>query len=334
MTDPKPKRPSYRWASFAAILLAGVLLFLALRDMDWASVQATFQKGKVGLILLGVAVALISFLARGLRWWVLLSASKPVRRANVFWVMMVGYLGNNLLPGRVGEVIRTVVISRIEGLSLGFSLATVISERVLDAVFLILIASLSMLSYKNFPETISGAVRSFGILGLVGLAFLLIAYKFRAQFEQMALRLTLPLQIKEKVTSGLTHFLSGLGAFQQPAQAARFLGLTVFIWLCDALGCRLVASAFTLEISIPQALFFLAALGLSSSLPATPGYIGVFQFIAVTILPLFGFLQSEALVYVLAIQMVNYLTVICLGSLGLWRLGLGVQEVRGVLSRS
>jgi uncharacterized protein (TIRG00374 family) len=334
LKDPKPQRSSFRWASLFAILLAGVLLFLALRDMDWALALATFQKGQVGLILISAAVAVISFIARGLRWWVLLRAARPVRRANVFWVTMVGYLGNNLLPGRAGEVIRTVIISRIERLSLGFSLATVISERVLDAVFLILIAALSMLSYHNFPESVSGAVRSFGILGLVGLAFLLLAYRFRARFEKWALRLPLTVWMKERVTAGLTNFLSGLGAFQKPVQAAGFLGLTIFIWLCDALGCKLVASAFNLEISILQALFFLAVLGLSSSLPATPGYIGVFQFVAVTILPLFGFLKSEALVYILAVQMVNYLTVICLGLLGLWRLGLGVQEVRGVLRRS
>jgi uncharacterized protein (TIRG00374 family) len=334
LADHKPKPHSYRWVSIAAVLLAGLLLCLALRDIDWETVLKTFQSAQFGWILLGAAVAVISFLARGLRWWVLLSSAKPVRRAHVFWVMMVGYLGNNLLPGRAGELVRTVVISRSEGLTLGFSLATVISERVLDAVFLILIASISMLSNQNFPGSVSGAVRSLGIVGLIGLAVLLLAYRFRAVLEEWALRLPLPAWLKQKAISGLTHFLSGLGAFQKPAQAVGFLGLTILIWLLDALGCTLVGIAFNLTITIPQALLFLAALGLSSSLPATPGYVGVFQFVAVTVLPLFGFLKSEALVFVLVLQMVNYFTVICLGCFGLWRIGLGVKEVQRVLTRA
>jgi hypothetical protein len=313
--------------------LAAILLYLSLRGIDWGSVLKTFQTAQVGWIIIGSAVAVISFVARGLRWWVLLRAEKPIRKAKVFWVMMVGYLGNNLLPGRAGELIRTVVVSRSEGLSLGFTLATVISERLLDAIFLILIGSISMLFYPAFPDAIAGALRSLGAMGLIGLAFLLLAYRFRAVLEHWALRLRLPDRLKQRAISGLTHFLSGLGAFQRPVQAIGFLSLTILIWLLDALGCTIVASAFHLRITIPQALLFLAALGLSSSLPSTPGYVGVFQFVAVTVLPLFGFSRSEALVFILAIQMVNYLTVICLGCLGLWRLGLGIKDVRRVLDR-
>lgn len=333
MADLRPTTHSFRWASLAAIFLAAILLYLSLRGIDWGSVLKTFQSARVGWIIPGTAVAVISFLTRGLRWWVLLRAEKPVRKANVFWVMMTGYLGNNLLPGRAGELIRTVVVSRLEGLSLGFTLATVISERVLDAVFLILIASVSMLFFQEFPDSIAGAVRGLGIVGLVGLAILLLAYRFRSGLERWALRLRLPAWLKQRAISGLTHFLSGLGAFQRPVQAAGFLGLTVIIWLLDALGCTIIGKALHLTISIPQALLFLASLGLSSSLPATPGYVGVFQFIAVTVLPLFGFSRSEALVFILVVQMVNYLTVICLGCLGLWRSGLGFKDVRRVLDR-
>jgi hypothetical protein len=64
----------------------------------------------------------------------------------------------------------------------------------------------------------------------------------------------------------------------------------------------------------------LAALGLSSALPSTPGYVGVYQFVAVSVLTPFGFTQSQALVFILAYQAVNYAVICVWGLLGLWRL--------------
>jgi glycosyltransferase 2 family protein len=334
LKTPEKGKRSYRWYSLFSILLASFLLYLALRGVDWDAILTLLRRGKIGFLLLGAMIATISFLVRGLRWRLLLSAEKLARFSKVFWAMMLGYLGNNFLPGRAGELVRTVLVSRSEGLSFGFSLATAISERVLDAIALISIGAASILFSKNLPTYLSGLVRSFALIGLIGLSAMIVFYRFRWVIEKWALRLPLPGRVRDRFTTGLNHFFKGLGAFQHPAQAARFVIFTAIIWFLDAFGCTLVGYAFNLTITIPQSLLFLAALGLSSSLPSTPGYVGIYQFVAVTLLPLFGFLKSEALVFVLATQLINYVTVISLSSMGLWRLGLGAREVRGILSRS
>jgi glycosyltransferase 2 family protein len=72
----------------------------------------------------------------------------------------------------------------------------------------------------------------------------------------------------------------------------------------------------------------IAALGLSSAAPSTPGYVGIYQFVAVTVLAPFGFARDEALAFILATQAVNvYAVVIVWGTLGLW--SLGVRSLRG-----
>jgi uncharacterized membrane protein YbhN (UPF0104 family) len=71
---------------------------------------------------------------------------------------------------------------------------------------------------------------------------------------------------------------------------------------------------------LPQALLLLAALGLASAAPSTPGYVGIYQFVAVAVLQPFGFSQSEALAYVLVAQAAIYVVVLVWGVLGLWRL--------------
>jgi len=96
--------------------------------------------------------------------------------------------------------------------------------------------------------------------------------------------------------------------------------LTLIIWLMDAAAALVIARSLSLTLTITEALFFMTALALSSALPSTPGYLGVYQFVAVTVLPVFGFSPSEALAYLIAFQAAAYVVVVIWGLWGMWRL--------------
>jgi len=104
---------------------------------------------------------------------------------------------------------------------------------------------------------------------------------------------------------------------------ALFLGLTAAVWLIDATAMIICANGFDLTITYQIALLMLAALGLASAAPSTPGYVGIYQTVAVGILPLFGFSKEDAITLILAVQGTIYLTIIPWGLLGLWRLSVG-----------
>jgi uncharacterized membrane protein YbhN (UPF0104 family) len=110
-------------------------------------------------------------------------------------------------------------------------------------------------------------------------------------------------------------------AFQHVGRGVGFAALTAVIWSADSLVLILVAQAFHLSLAPAQALLMVAALGLSSAVPSTPGYVGIYQFVAVTVLAPFGFTRDDALAFILAAQAVIYLVVIVWGPLGLWALG-------------
>jgi uncharacterized membrane protein YbhN (UPF0104 family) len=118
----------------------------------------------------------------------------------------------------------------------------------------------------------------------------------------------------------VASFLVGAAALQHWVRLGQFLLFSAAIWTLDMLTSLQVARAFSLELSPALALVLLAALGLSSALPSTPGYVGVYQLVAVAVLTPFGFTQSQALVYILAYQAVNYLVISVWGLLGLWKL--------------
>jgi uncharacterized membrane protein YbhN (UPF0104 family) len=127
-------------------------------------------------------------------------------------------------------------------------------------------------------------------------------------------------RIHEILSALVSRFLFGLRAIRSPPRAALFYGLTAIIWSNDAIALMICAQALGPSLGFSAALLTLSALGLSSSAPSTPGFIGIYQFVAVTVLPLFGFRQVDALAFILALQGVIYVYIIPWGLIGLWRL--------------
>jgi glycosyltransferase 2 family protein len=98
----------------------------------------------------------------------------------------------------------------------------------------------------------------------------------------------------------------------------RFVLLTAVIWGIDACNAVLVARALGMSLTLPAALLLLTGLGLGSALPSTPGYIGIYQFVAVTVLAPFHFSRADALAYVLVLQALGYVVIAFWGLVGLW----------------
>jgi uncharacterized protein (TIRG00374 family) len=313
-------RPARWWTALLALLVAGILLVLAFRGANWNEMWATAQRGNTAYLAIGCALLSSSGLLRGLRWRVLLSSERGLSAAAVFWATMVGYLGNALLPARAGEVIRSVLIGRHATISKSYVLATVLTERILDGLALLAIGSLGIAALPSVPAALLAASRTFLVVVVAGGLALLVLPSFRHVLPAWLARLPLKAQWRDRLGGMALEFLLGMRAFQHPRRALSFAALTASIWIEDSMLALVVARAFGLTLTVPQAVVFLASLGLSSAAPSTPGYLGIYQFVAVAVLVPFGFSQNEALVYILAFQMVSYVVVLTWGSLGLWRL--------------
>lgn len=320
-----------RWLLVVSFALAVVLLVLAVRGVDWNAMLATARQGRLGYLVAAFAVLTISYFQRGMRWRVLLSAEKPVALSDAFWATCVGYLGNSFLPARAGELIRTVLIGQAANISKSYVLATALTERILDVPTLVLFTLLSIPFVGTLPDAIVAASRVLAVVSLAGVGVLFLAPRFQGLIIRLLGRLPLPGSLLERLLTLTEEFLLGMRAFQHVRRALAFAGLTITIWSTDVVVALLIANAFSLTLSAPQALLLLAALGLSSAIPSTPGYVGIYQFVAVTVLVPFGFTQDEALVYIIAFQLVTYVGVTIWGAVGLWRLGV---SRRGLLDES
>ena len=143
------------------------------------------------------------------------------------------------------------------------------------------------------------------------------------QIEKVLRWIPFPPLLRDRLLGFAEQILLGLRAFHDTGRLLRFTALTVLIWTLDASGSMVAARAFDIHMTFPVALLLLAGMGLGSALPATPGYVGIYQFAAVTILPPFGIDRNAALAYIIVMQALGYAVVSVLGLLGLYHIRTG-----------
>lgn len=246
----------------------------------------------------------------------------------VFWGTMVGYLGNSFLPARAGEVARSLLMSRHGSLSRTYVLTTALAERLSDVIALVLWSSLILLSGTTAkPQWLTDVSRTMAVVAAIGAVIIAVVPHTGRLVEALLLRL--PLGHLQKPLLGLAEqILLGLHAFHQWGRFLGFAVLTVVIWLCDACTAITLGRALGLEIGLAVAILLITSLGLSSALPSTPGYVGIYQFVAVTVLAPFGISKDNALAFILLYQALSYFLVLLYGLPGLYML-----EGRGAFRR-
>jgi glycosyltransferase 2 family protein len=318
--------PSVRWSSrmragsfTIAALLAAALLYYSLRGIEWRQVVRIVAGAAPGRLALAAGIATTTLFLRACRWRVLLNAEGTVSVSTAFWATAAGYFGNNFLPARAGELVRTLMISSRSGLETTYVLATALSERAADAVALVIISAVVLPILPAAPGWLADAARPLAILG--SLAAMAIAFlpRFESAARAAIERAPLPHACRPRVIAVMEHGLHGMRAFHDMRRLSQFLALTAVIWTMDAFASVIVAKALGFAMPVPVAFLLMASLGLGSALPSTPGYVGIYQFVAVTVLTPFDFTRNDAIAYILVAQALAYTVVAIWGSAGLWR---------------
>jgi uncharacterized protein (TIRG00374 family) len=313
-----PFRRIVRWV--LVISLAATLLWWSVRETDWRHVGAILAHAHWTLIALACTIGSGSFFLRALRWRVLLSARERLGAVTVFWATMAGYLCNNLLPGRAGEFVRSVMISRRSSLSKTYVLTTTLTERLTDAIVLVIVSRLLLITMQQRPAWMDRASTLAFALGLLGASLVVGLRFFHGIIGRVLTALPLPTRFSARLAGWLEQVVLGFSALDHFGRAASFCGLTLSIWMMDAVSSMVIAHALGLTLSFPLAVLLITALGLGSALPSAPGFVGIFQFVAITVLVPFGFTREEALTYILVAQAGSYLVVALWGLLGMWRI--------------
>jgi len=308
-----------RKAVYAAIAIgiAGSLLYVSLRGIAWSDVGQVLARAQIGFVAAAFAIATVSLFLRGYRWRALIGHESRLPVSSTFFAAAAGYLGNNVMPARAGEVLRTVMISSRSGLSKAYILTTAVTERVSDGIALVAISAGALLALPYTPGWLAHATRPMCLFAAAGVLATIFAPRLQSLTQWMAARIPFLAARSKPLLEAVSNIVRATRRLHDLNLLGRFLGLTAAIWLLDSFVAVFCARAIGLHMSVPLALLLNAALGLSSAVPSTPGCVGIFQFVAVSVMTPFGFSQNNAIAYILLAQASSYALVFVWGGLGL-----------------
>ncbi|MGH2607141.1 MAG: lysylphosphatidylglycerol synthase transmembrane domain-containing protein, partial [Anaerolineales bacterium] len=251
-----------RWQIWLGLAVSAVFLAWALRGLRLESVWQAARRAEVAWLVPGVAVYFIAVWARAWRWRYLLHPLGQVSTRAAFPIVAIGYMGNNLYPARLGELLRAYILRRRTGIAVSGSLATIVVERALDGVVMLGFV------FLNLPELARAAGESgeagaglaeqvYPLAVLGGIAFLgaTAAFLGLAIFPRPAARLLewssgiLPERARPRARSSGERFLAGLASLRSPAAAPMLLLTSALIWLLETGKYWFVMHAFPFRVS-------------------------------------------------------------------------------------
>ncbi|MFN0069995.1 MAG: lysylphosphatidylglycerol synthase transmembrane domain-containing protein [Chloroflexota bacterium] len=307
--------------AFVALLLRGVNLGDLLQHI--LSLNVLFILPAMAAYFLGVWL-------RALRWQRLLEpvAAVSARRLNV--VELIGFGVNNVLPVRLGEVLRAWLVLRSHGVPAAATLGSIVVERILDGLFLCLILLTGLLSLPLEDWMRQGVILAATAFGLatVGIFVAALAPRFVTGCLGLVLR-PASTHLRDLVLKHAAAFLEGFATLRRVSVLVPVLGLTVACWLAEASVYWLLLIGFALPVGLGGAMLGMSAANLATIIPSSPGYVGTFHLPLQSVLSSgFGIGQAEAAAYAIVTHAVLVLPIAVLGIILLAREGLSLSAVQ------
>jgi uncharacterized protein (TIRG00374 family) len=297
------------------LAVSAALLIYFFRDVDLAVVMSRLGQTIWTFLALSVVLNFASIWMRAWRWYYLFPPG--ARPTHLFRALVIGYMGNNLLPLRAGELVRIYVASR-RGPRFWTTFATVVVERVLDGLAVGLIVAALLLVGKVPPELRWSIVVFLGVdlLGLLIVAALAAAPgACRVVVETLFHRFG---WLERRLLALLETMTEGLKGLREASHLLPIAGFSVAVWAAFALSIWTALHAAHLDLPVMAAWTVVAFLGLGVSLPSSPGFVGIVQAATVLALALFAVPRTEALSFSLLMHASQFFPVTAVGLLYLF----------------
>ncbi len=320
---------------FWLVLTIGISVFfvwLAVRGIDFSELSHSFVGVSFAFIGLAVAINILSCWLRALRWQYLLAPTKQVKLHHLFSALMIGLMVNNILPFRLGELMRGYAVKQSENVSFSASMGTVVVERILDVLTLLIILG-SLIFFFPFPEW----VRSGGILvGVIIAASIVILYLLAKKSGWALGVLNRGITPFSKAASARVQtmaraFIDGVRFLHSARAYATITLLSFLIWASYVYSivaifhaCRLHA---TYHLDTGDAVVVMVFTAFAVMIPAAPGYVGTFHELAKQSLIILNVDKEDALGLAILLHASQYLSITGIGLVYFFKSNLHLKDV-------
>lgn len=295
-----------------------VALALVLRSVDLGRTVDVIRAASPAWLALVAGSIGIDVLIRTVRWQRLLAPIRAVAFGHVLGYLLIGYLANNVLPARLGELVRSHYLGDREGMSRSATLGTVVVERVVDTAVVVAIAALAII-VLNVRGIVTGAVQAGA--AVVALLIVMLAIGIAAHRLPGAGMAAAWIGRWPRLGQAVGRLRGGLAVAGRPRTLAEALILSVIAWGATMLAFAAAGQAVGLELRFGEAALMSSGVALASAIPAGPGYLGTYELAAFKIAEALGRPAEPAFAVALIVHVTIFLITSGGGLVALSRLG-------------
>jgi uncharacterized protein (TIRG00374 family) len=319
-------------SAFGVVVIVLMLIYVGIDNL----LSIMSQASPIWLLASGLTF-IPSYLMRAWRWGILLSSVKnPIKLSNTFWATSVGLMVNTIIPLRVGEFIRSFILSEREKISFASSFSTILAARIIDLLGLLTLGVLSILFLPigtSIPSWILDALLLVCLLVVFLLLMIIIGTRreerlisyfdsFFAKIFFLSKRRAMIIGMIRDAIEGTRSISSNRG------RLIKTFIITCLIWFFQTIGVWFVFEAFGFEAPIGIIFFGGIIVSLSYILPASPGYVGTYEAYWLLIFLGLGLTGTDQLLAMgIARHLINLSFFLILGSLGISWLGLSYGKI-------
>jgi uncharacterized membrane protein YbhN (UPF0104 family) len=300
-------------------VIGGGLLVLAFRAVDPEDVTTTLRATSPSLTLGALSAVLLTTYAKAARWTAVAGLPQGATWSLVPG-LVIGQVLNSLIPARIGDLGRVLVGSEATGLGKAFLLGTIVLEKLVDGLCLLLVAAI-VLPFLQLPDwlVVSGLDAALSVLALgVGIALVLLVADRLLAFVAGPLG-RIPGAWGARLTRTLQDAIRGLGGLRSWPQRGWVAWWSCVAWTSMIATNALVFRAVGVEADLSAAALVLLAVVVGGSVPSIPGRVGVFHSLVVAPLLLFGVDPARAVSAAVVLHLVVISPQLVLGIFFIWR---------------
>ena len=307
-------------------LLSIILIYLTIRQIDFRKSLELIKNANYYVLIPGVLIYAFTYLLRSLRYYFMILPIKKTRDFENFPYTMLGFFMNNIIPLRLGELIRAKITGERLLISRSSILGTILVERLIDMVIFVMFFFLIMIVLP-FPDFIK---KSFYICGAV-FGLCLVILMIISIYENKALavfsKIPMPFKIKGFVTEIFEKFTGGLVMLRKPGVFFTSFIISVLAWVLESLFLVIVAYSCGIDITVLGGIFVVIIIGIGAILPTAPGYIGAFEFMGVTALSALGVGKDAAFACIAIYHFLQLMVIFSLGFFSLIKAKISLSDL-------
>ena len=314
-----------RWKLSLGIAVSAVFLYLAFREADLQRLLEVLRQAEYLWMIPAVVLTLASFAVRAWRWRYFLLGVGRLPFSQLFSATMVGFMGNNVLPARLGEFLRVHSIGKTAAISRSTALASIVVERIFDIGVLLFLFATVLVAGR-----IPADVRSWGVYlvaaAVPAMAGVAVLWAYPRFFVGLVERFA-PARARARLVEIVQNFHGGLAIVGQWKAVAIAFALSMLMWGCLVGVLVTCFKALNLDLPAEAGVVVLVVLAVGTMVPSGPGFIGTLQYAGILALSQYGVERELALACTVLFHATQWFPVTAVGLWFFFRQHLSLSKI-------